>query len=110
MDFGFSAKFDEGLSCWKAIVSGEIDIFSAGAFKDELMTLIREREADICLSCGNLEYIDSTALGALVSVYKTVASYGGKMKLTALKPNIVKLFRITNLDTVFALEGDASGE
>jgi len=51
--------------------------------------------------------MDSTSIGALVSVLKNVKTYGGKVVLKKLRPNLLKLFRITNLDKVFEIGGEA---
>ena len=71
--------------------------------------MIEEKNADVVLDCAQLTYMDSTSIGALVSVLKNVKIYGGTVVLHNLRPNLMKLFRITNLDKVFEIGGE-SGE
>ena len=105
MDYCVKPYLNETDGCWEVEIVGEIDIFNSSEFKDTLMDLVRNKEADFRINCKNLDYIDSTALGVLVAVLKNVKNYGGEIRITEAKPNIAKLFKITNLDKVFILEG-----
>jgi len=105
MDFSIETKYDEKDNYWLAEVSGEIDIFNSSEFKKTLLELIQQKELSIKIDCKNLSYIDSTGLGSLVTVLKRVTDYGGKIYLQNVKPNLSKLFKITNLDKAFSIEG-----
>ena len=59
----------------------------------------------IIVNCENLSYIDSTGLGAFISIYKHIKEKGEKLVITGLKPHIKKIFLITDLDKVFEIEG-----
>ena len=102
MDFGIEKSFDG--SFWRIALSGEIDIYNSADMKTQLTQLMDEHTADMYVDCTNLEYIDSTGLGALVGVLKNIKSHGKEMHLSHVKANILKLFRITNLDKVFIIE------
>lgn len=106
MDFIIDSHMDEVKNAWMISVSGEIDIFNSVQFKTKLLELIESHNINLCINCRDLEYIDSTALGALVAVLKNVKSYGGEIRLKHLKPNLDKLFKITNLNKVFVIEGE----
>jgi len=108
MDFSFEHDYDEAGNRWMITVSGEIDIFNSDTIKSGLMELISRTPADLFLDCKDLEYIDSTALGALVAVLKNVKNYDGSIHMANVRPSLAKLFKITNLDKVFILEGDAN--
>ena len=104
MDFQMVPLFDEQNNCWQVSLSGEIDIFNSSEMKLRFNELLEEKAADLRVCCADLEYIDSTGLGALVSVYKTVNQHEKQMFLYSVKQNILKLFRITSLDKVFIIE------
>jgi len=106
MDYALDAVFNDEKKHWSVTITGEVDIFNSADMKKSLTELIKQKNADIVMDCKCLEYIDSTALGALVGVLKNVKSYGGSIYLCNVKPNLSKLFKITNLDKVFILEGD----
>ena len=107
MDFQMSSVYNEGNERWDVKLSGEIDIFNSAKLKKMLTELLDKHDAHLYLYCESLEYIDSTALGALVGVMKTVKSNNREMHLISVKPNLMKLFRITNLDKVFVIEEGA---
>jgi anti-sigma B factor antagonist len=105
MDFILESAFDEDRRCWRTALTGEVDIFNSADMKARLLELIARQPADLLIDCRNLEYIDSTALGALVAVLKNVKSNGHEVRLTHVRQNLAKLFKITSLDKVFILEG-----
>jgi anti-sigma B factor antagonist len=55
----------------------------------------------IILNLSDVNYIDSSGIGELVSSYTTVTNSGGKLKLLNLTKKIHELLAITKLLTVF---------
>ncbi|MDR1531022.1 MAG: STAS domain-containing protein [Clostridiales bacterium] len=106
MNFILESSYDEEHKRWNAVISGEVDIFESDAMKNTLLQLVLDKQGDLFIDCRGLEYIDSTALGALVAVNRNVAAAGYSVHLLNIRPNLAKLFKITNLDHVFILEGD----
>ncbi len=108
MDYAIEYKPDDNNKSWMVNVTGEIDIFNSADMKEQLLKIINEKNYDLVIDCKNLEYMDSTALGALVAVLKNVKAYGGHIRLRHTRPNLLKLFKITNLDKVFIIEGESN--
>ena len=106
MELVIDSNFDSKSNSWFVKISGEVDLFNSSEMKNKLFALLDSKPADLIISCENLEYIDSTALGALVSVLKHTKQFECDVILKNVKPNIEKLFKITNLDKVFRIEGD----
>jgi anti-sigma B factor antagonist len=48
-------------------------------------------------------YIDSSGLGALVSISKRVREAGGELRLAGLNEDLRSLFELTKLDTLFRI-------
>ena len=105
MQLVIDSSFDEQNNNWLVTMKGEIDLFNSNDMKSKLLALLENKAANLVINCENLDYIDSTALGALVSILKNTKGYGFDVFLKNVKPNIEKLFKITNLDKVFKLEG-----
>lgn len=105
MELTIDSNFDSSSNSWLVKINGEIDLFNSNDMKSKLLSLLGEKQANLIIDCKNLEYIDSTALGALVAVLKNAKEYGCDVILKDVRPNIEKLFRITNLDKVFGLDG-----
>ena len=72
-------------------------------FRTQINKLIEEGQKDFTFNFSKCEFIDSTGLGALVSIYKKCAEKGGSVKLKSLKPEVEKLFKLTRLDRVFEI-------
>lgn len=91
---------------WHGALTGDIDLFNAPDVKKELTALVQERPGSLCLDCAGLNYLDSTGLGMLVGVYKRMREVqpDAAMTLTGLKPHLLKIFILTGLDKLFALE------
>jgi len=80
---------------------GEVDIYTSPKLKNKIFALIDERNTNILIDGEGLEYIDSTGLGVLMSIYKKLQEKGLNFTIINLKPNIYKLFDITGLNKVF---------
>ena len=55
------------------------------------------------LDCGTTGYIDSSGLGALVTIARRVRDAGGQIRLAGLNDDLRSLFELTKLDTLFAI-------
>lgn len=73
------------------------------SFRIKINNKIEEGHKDFIFNFSQCDFIDSTGLGALVSIYKKCAEKGGSVKLEALKPDVEKLFKLTRLDKVFQI-------
>lgn len=84
-------------------LQGDLDINSNKEFKEKVNSVQGVKK--IIVNCENLSYIDSTGLGAFISIYKHIKEKREKLVITGLKPHIKKIFLITDLDKVFEIEG-----
>jgi anti-anti-sigma factor len=60
----------------------------------------------IIVNFDDIKFFSSKALGMLLNVWKRIESYGGKMIISGINPQLSRLFRITNLDKVFKFYPD----
>ncbi len=97
-------NFNANTNTWEVFFSGEIDIYNAPELKQKLNELIQQKQGNIIIDCKDLNYMDSTGLGVLISVLKQVKKYDGEIKIINLKPYIRKIFTITGLDKIFSIE------
>ncbi len=101
MNLSIEKNFDASIPAWKVVTKGDLDIFSSSYFRDELLAAWSDEKTDIYIDGTELLYIDSTGLGAFISLYNKMKVEGSEIYIENLKPNIVKLFVITDLDQVF---------
>ena len=79
------------------IVLGEGD----GQIRERIKDLLADGQRKILLNLGDISYIDSAGLGALISGYTTTKREGAQLKLVNLTKRIQDLLAITKLITVF---------
>jgi anti-sigma B factor antagonist len=79
-----------------------IDASSAAAFKAKIAGWIREGEKRIVLNLSEVDFIDSSGLGAIVSSLKAM---GGEGDLVICNPRetVMSLFRLTRMNRVFQI-------
>jgi anti-sigma B factor antagonist len=84
------------------IVAGD----ESAALRDLVRNLISEGNKKILLNLRNVNYIDSSGLGELVSAFTSMRSGGGELKLLNLTKRVHNLLQITKLYTVFDITDD----
>ena len=83
-------------------LSGKITLGDDGTLlKDKLHSLLHQGRKHLLLNLGQVQYVDSAGLGALVSAYTTVTREGGSLKLLNVTKKLQDLLSITKLLTVF---------
>lgn len=87
---------------WTVVtVAGEIDVNTAGALRTALLEAVEERRADLVLDFGSVTFLDSTALGVLVSANRRVRTLGGTVRIVTQAEFVLKVLSLTALDLVF---------
>ncbi|HZQ85642.1 MAG TPA: STAS domain-containing protein [Acidimicrobiales bacterium] len=100
-DYGVEVAERDG---WAVVaISGQVDLATAPALKERMLALVTDGHDHLICDLTSTEFLDSTALGALVSVLKRLRVKGGKMRLVCTSPSILKVFDITGLDRVFPI-------
>jgi anti-sigma B factor antagonist len=69
--------------------------------KDKLHSLLHQGKKNVLLNLGQVSYVDSAGLGAIVSAYTTMTREGGSLKLSNVTKKLQDLLSITKLLTVF---------
>ena len=88
-------------------VSGRITLGEGSALlRKTIRGLLEERRSKILLNLADVDYIDSSGIGELVSGYTAVKNQGGDLKLLQLTKKVRDLLQITKLYTVFEVFTD----
>jgi anti-sigma B factor antagonist len=82
-------------------VAGRMDAESTPAFESYCESCISEGVTTLVLDLGNLTYVSSMGLGAIVRVAKQLADGGGEVRICCLTGLVRQLFEITRLNNVF---------
>ena len=94
-------KVDE--STYVIALAGEVDLYTAPEFKQQLLDVIGEGGKDVVVDFSETTFIDSTTLGVLVGGVKRLRGQDGRLSLVCSDRNITKIFEITGLDRVFTI-------
>jgi len=87
--------------------SGKITLGEGSSMlRRTLYDLIGRGHRKIVLNLYDVDYIDSSGIGELVSGYTTVRGAQGELKLLNLTKRIKDLLQITRLYTVFDVRSD----
>ncbi|WP_435168360.1 STAS domain-containing protein [Falsirhodobacter sp. 1013] len=73
---------------------------TATAFKDEVAQMIDQGYDKLVIDLGDVSFVDSSGLGALVGLLKKVGNRG-EIILCQPADSVMQMFRITRMDRVF---------
>lgn len=73
----------------------------ATLLKDQLQTLIDSGKIRVVIDLAEVDYMNSTGLGILISTLTTLRKANGELKLANVTEKIQSLLTITKLVTVF---------
>ena len=86
-------------------LSGEIDMYTSPALREEMMGLINKRVTPLLVDLNGVSYIDSSGIATFVEGLKRMMSYGGRLKLIGLLEGVKEIFNFSKLDRVFEIYG-----
>ena len=78
----------------------------ASTFRDAIRDIAAKGNQKIIVNLSEVNYIDSSGIGELVSGFTTVTNHGGSLKLLGLTKRVKDLLQITKLYTVFEVFED----
>lgn len=86
-----------------------LDACAAGDFKSQVIEAIDGGVTRLVIDLGEVEFVDSSGLGAMVSVLKRVG-LDGDLVVCGVCDGVMRMFRLARMDKIFALvesEADA---
>jgi anti-sigma B factor antagonist len=88
-------------------LSGRITLGEGSVqLREAIRDLISKGQKNILLNMGEVNYIDSSGLGELVSAYTTSKNQGAALKLLSLTKKVKDVLQLTKLYTVFDIYDD----
>lgn len=84
-------------------LSGRLDLSSGSMLKEEIKTLFDQEKFTIHLNLAEVDFINSSGLGALVSVMKEIRLRKGRLTLSNLASYVQEIFEITQLSHIFEI-------
>jgi anti-sigma B factor antagonist len=80
-------------------VIGEVEVYSLPDFSQIAEKQIGSRR-QVVIDMEDLEYIDSSGLGFIVTYHERLSQKGQQLSLINLRPHVMRVFKITRLDQI----------
>ncbi len=84
-------------------LKGNLDALTAPALKKEIEALLAARRIQVVFDLSALDLIDSSGVGAIVSLFKRVRTLQGDVKIARLRGQPAEIFKLLRLDRAFEL-------
>lgn len=83
---------------------GEIDFATGPNLQEAITDRLLSGDVHLVVDLSDVEFIESTGLGALVGGRRRAKDVNGSLALVIADPEVLKVFSITGLDTVFTID------
>ncbi|OWY11514.1 anti-sigma factor antagonist [Thioclava sp. NG1] len=87
------------------LAEARLDAAIALRFKERMRDVTMQPAPRVLLDLSKVEFLDSSGLGAVVAVMKSLAP-DRQLELCGLTPNVVKVFRLTRMNSVLPIHAD----
>ena len=86
------------------VLTGEIDLTTSQRVREALLSIANSGEHRVVVDLGNVTFMDSTGLSALVAARKRFGTIDGEIILRSPSPNVLRVLEISGLTRVFTIE------
>lgn len=100
--FHFDFADDQTLTI--TVADTKFDAASAGAFKEEIDAHWKPSVHRVTINFSEVQFIDSSGVGALLSVQKRMPAGSEPVVLSGAKPNVVSVIELLRLHRVFTVK------
>jgi anti-sigma B factor antagonist len=88
-------------------VSGEIDLYNVSELKKVLFSVTDGSYPSVVVDMKNVNYMDSSGIGALVAGQKKMKANSGKFSLLNIHEDVLNILKLATLDKFFTIvEGE----
>lgn len=84
-------------------LKGRLDLATGSALKEQVKQLFETGKTAIHLNLADVEFINSSGLGSLVSIMKEIRLQRGRLTLSNLASYVQEIFEITQLSHIFEI-------
>jgi anti-sigma B factor antagonist len=84
-------------------VLGEMDLYNSYKLKELLMKMIEKKIEQFVINLEDVEYIDSSGIGALIYITSTIKKMSLKLAITNVHGSVKKVIELTKLSGFFPI-------
>ena len=100
-DASFEIKRENGMAMIS--ISGWLDSFSIGDVNSELKKLMDAGHCRLILDFGEVDYVNSASIGAIVGSAKRAREYNGDLRIFGMKKDIHVVFNIVGASSILEI-------
>ena len=94
-------NLDQEPAYWKLTLAGDLDYGECSAFRMNIDRILKSAPPATIVDLSDIEYLDSSGLGLLLSLSKEYALGGGKLVLVT-NETVDNILSLTRLNGIFA--------
>ncbi len=87
-------------------VSGEVDLYNVSELKKALFSVTDGSNPSVIVDMKNVNYMDSSGIGALVAGQKKMKAHTGKFALMNIHEDVLNILKLATLDRFFTIYED----
>lgn len=85
------------------IVTGDIEMMTIKSFKQKLFEIGQNVDKDIEIDLSNVDYIDSSGVGVLISLLKLQKKKDKTLSINKVSPKVLNVLKLSSLSDVFKI-------
>ncbi len=85
------------------LVSGEVDLYNVSELKKALFSVTDGANQSVVVDLKNVNYMDSSGIGALVAGQKKMKAHNGKFALVNIHDDVLNILKLATLDRFFKI-------
>jgi anti-sigma B factor antagonist len=87
---------------------GELNASNATPFREQVRSALRAEHSQIDLDFSGTRFVDSSGLGALISLHKTMCSRQGRVRVVNPTPQVQQILELTRMHRLFEIVTQAN--
>ena len=84
-------------------VNGEMDLYNSYKLKELVLKMIERKIGQFIINLENVDYIDSSGIGALIYICSTIKKINMKLQIANIHGSVKKVIELTKLMGYFPI-------
>ena len=85
-------------------IEGDVDLYNVSELKQSIFKMLDDDNIQsLIIDMQDINYMDSSGIGALVAAQKKVKTLGGKFALLNVRDEVINILRLATLDQFFTI-------
>lgn len=104
MSQSLTITFDDYPDRVRLVLSGSAHTGAESIWSGPFTTAAELRRAKVELDLGQVDFVSSAFVGAVITLGRRVSSYGGQLRVTAIQPPVSEVFRLSKMSTLLSFD------